>query len=91
MECLEVKMTSWGKKKKNEVTHFGGPDNQRCSDWKEERLSRKVRLSRTTEVFPRGKESAFGNKKKKKKKLKSVILPVKLELSSATDSPSSPP
>ena len=30
-------------------------------------------------------------KKKKKKNLKSVILPVKLELSSATDSPSSPP
>ena len=28
---------------------------------------------------------------KKKKNLKSVILPVKLELSSATDSPSSPP
>lgn len=64
MECLEVKLTSWEKKKKNEVTHFGGPDDQRCSDWKEERCSgeeeQKVRLSRTIEAFPLGKESAFG-------------------------------
>ena len=38
----EVKLTSWEKKKKKTaITHFGGPDDQRCSDWEEEKMLRR--------------------------------------------------